>query len=138
MKLLTAYLSNTVRSAVRFVIVGVSGMGIQYAIYFAFLKLFEAVLADPHVSLSFTLGFVLEMITNYFLQTYYVFESKPNWKNAGGFVFSRTLNYGVQMAFLWLIMWMGLNEYWAGILSINLAGIVNYFVLKLFYRKQRP
>ena len=102
------------------------------------MAIFTLAIGDPQVSLSFTIGFVLEMVTNYILQSYYVFMSKPNLKNAGGFLCARAFNYVLQMAFLWLIMWMGLDEYWSGIISINLAGIINYFVLRKFFKKQKP
>ena len=139
MRLPTSNIPPATRSAVRFVIVGMTGVGIQYGIYYAFLMLLALWMKDsPHyVSLAFRLGFILEMISNYLLQAYYVFENKPNWKNAGGFLFSRALNYFVQMGFLYGLMWFGMNEKVGGISAILLAGVVNYFVLKIFFRKKK-
>lgn len=132
MRLLTDKIKEPARSAIRFTIVGVSGTGIQYGWYY--LLLFTPL----PVGVSFTLAFILEMISNYILTSYYTFASKPSWKNAGGFLVGRGVNYLVQMAFLWLSLHLlGMSEKVGGIVAIVLAGVVNYFVTRLFFKEKK-
>jgi len=121
---------------VRFVCVGAFGTLLQYGVYYLFLELFHRTLSDSQTmtSLAFSLGFVVEMVVNYFLTNYFTFHTRPNWKNVGGFVFGRALNYVVQLAFLNVFIWLALSEEISGILAIILAGIINYFVLVPFFR----
>lgn len=144
MRLPTETLPEKSRSAVRFVIVGTLGTAIQYAFYYAFLILFEHLFQESNhwVRVAFTLGFVLETCINYLLTSYYTFQHKPNWKNLIGFIGSRGVNYLVQMLFLQLFLqlfqWHNFNEDLqaevAGILTILLAGVVNYFLLRVMYK----
>lgn len=139
MKTLTGRLPIKYRSAVRFVLVGALGTGLQYGIYYLLLDFFQHHWAEVAIltSLAFTIGFVMEMICNYFLTSFYTFKMRPNWKNAGGFLFGRAINYAIQMLLLNLFIWLHLSEELAGIAAIALAGIINYFVLLPFYKDRK-
>ena len=58
------------RSAVRFVLVGALGTGLQYGIYYMLLGVFQQHWPEVMIltSLAFTIGFVMEMIYNYLHQ----------------------------------------------------------------------
>ena len=138
MKLPTAYLPNDVRSATRFVIVGTTGMFVQDGIYRLALYLMGV---DPEgeaglVYVDFAIGFIIEMVLNYFVSAWYTFGTKPTWKNAGGFILARVINYGVQNLFLWMIIAAGISANNAGFPSIFLAGIVNFFILRIFFKQK--
>ena len=138
MKLPTAYLPNEVRSATRFVIVGTTGMFVQDGIYRLALYLMGV---DPEgeaglVYVAFAIGFIIEMVLNYFVSAWYTFGTKPTWKNAGGFILARAINYGVQNLFLWMIIAAGISANNAGFPSIFLAGIVNFFILRIFFKQK--
>lgn len=138
MKLPTAYLPNEVRSAARFVIVGTTGMFVQDGIYRLALYLMGV---DPEgeaglVYVAFAIGFIIEMVLNYFFSAWYTFGTKPTWKNAGGFILARVINYGVQNLFLWMIIAAGISANNAGFPSIFLAGIVNFFILRIFFKQK--
>lgn len=139
MKTLTRRLPEKYRSAVRFVCVGALGTAVQYGIYYGFLALFDHWCPELgiRVSLAFTIGFVVEMISNYLLTSFYTFGTRPSMKNAGGFLFGRGVNYLLQLMFLHLIIYIGLSEELSGIIAIVLAGIINYFVLVPFYSKKK-
>jgi putative flippase GtrA len=77
------------------------------------------------------------MVYNYLLTSFYTFRVRPSWKNAGGFVVGRGLNYVVQLAFLNMLIWLHMSEEWAGIVAIMLAGVINYFVLLPFYKEKK-
>jgi putative flippase GtrA len=139
MKTLTGRLPLKYRSAVRFALVGAFGTGLQYGIYYFLLELFQRQWPEISVltSVAFTIGFIVEMICNYFLTSFYTFRTRPSWKNAGGFLFGRGVNYIIQMIFLNALIWFHISEQWAGILAIALAGIINYFILLPFYKEKK-
>ena len=127
------------RSAVRFVLVGALGTGIQYGIYYMLLDIFLRHWQDLGIltSVAFTAGFIIEMICNYFITSFYTFKMRPSWKNAGGFLFGRAINYVLQLLLLNLLIWLHLSEEYSGILAIMLAGVINYFVLLPFYKDKK-
>lgn len=139
MKTLTGRLPLKYRSAVRFVLVGALGTGLQYGIYYMLLGVFQQHWPEVMIltSLAFTIGFVMEMICNYFLTSFYTFRVRPNWKNAGGFLVGRALNYVIQLILLNCLIWLHMSEEWAGIAAIALAGVINYFVLLPFYKDNK-
>lgn len=139
MKTLTRHLPEKYRSAVRFVCVGAFGTGLQYGIYYGFLSLFDHYCPDLgiRVSLAFTIGFVIEMISNYLLTSFYTFGTHPNLKNAGGFLLGRGVNYVLQLTFLHVLIGWTLTEELSGIIAIVLAGVINYFILVPFYHKRK-
>ena len=101
MKTLTGRLPMKYRSAARFVLVGALGTGVQYGIYYLLLMVFQRQWPDVGIltSVAFTVGFVVEMVCNYFLTSYYTFRVKPSLKNIGGFLIGRALNYVIQLLF---------------------------------------
>ena len=127
------------RSAVRFMLVGAFGTALQYGIYYLLLMVVQRQWPDVGIltSVAFTAGFVVEMVCNYFLTSYYTFRVKPSLKNIGGFLFGRALNYVIQLLFLHTMIWLHISEEWAGIIAIMLAGVINYFVLLPFFRQQK-
>jgi putative flippase GtrA len=139
MKTLTGRLPLKYRSAVRFVFVGALGTGLQYGIYYVLLGIFQTKWAEDTwlTSVAFTVGFVIEMVYNYLMTSFYTFRVRPTLKNAGGFLFGRALNYVIQLIFLNILIWLHMSEEWAGIAAIALAGVINYFVLLPFYKDKK-
>ncbi len=138
MKLPTAYLPDRIRSIVRFCIVGNVGTFVQTG----FFLLAMLVLGEPEQNtvlyyVAFGIGFVLEMIPNYFLSNWYTFGTKPNIKNAGGFVLARAINLVIQFGLLPLAIRLmpNVGDGVLGWIVIFVAGIINYLVLTLFFKK---
>lgn len=127
------------RSAVRFVLVGVLGTGLQYGIYYLLLGIFRSQFPGVGIltSVAFTVGFIMEMVCNYFMTSFYTFRVAPSLKNIGGFLMGRALNYVIQLLFLYVMIWLHMSEEWAGIVAIMLAGVINYFVLLPFFRANK-
>ena len=127
------------RSAVRFVLVGVLGTGLQYGIYYLLLGIFRSQFPGVGIltSVAFTVGFAMEMVCNYFMTSFYTFRVAPSLKNIGGFLMGRALNYVIQLLFLYVMIWLHMSEEWAGIVAIMLAGVINYFVLLPFFRANK-
>ena len=139
MRTLTGRLPLKYRSAVRFVLVGALGTGLQYGIYYTLLMLFQRQWPDVGIltSVAFSIGYVIEMVYNYFLTSFYTFRVRPTLKNAGGFLFGRAINYVIQLIFLNILIWFHMSEEWAGIVAIALSGVINYFVLLPFYKDKK-
>ena len=139
MKTLTGHLPKKYRSAVRFVLVGALGTGLQYGIYYMLLGIFQQHWPEMMIltSLAFTIGFVMEMIYNYLLTSFYTFRVRPTLKNAGGFLVGRAINFVIQLLLLNCLIWLHMSEEWAGIAAIALAGVINYFVLLPFYKDNK-
>lgn len=137
MILLTSRIKNDdSRSAVRFVITGTFGTGVQYALYYGLLALF-GLFASGHsvVTVAFTIAYIIEVFINYLLTAYYTFSTRPSTKNLSGFVGGRVFNYFLQIAILHSVLILTHSEKLSGIIAILLAGIVNFFVMHFFFRK---
>ncbi len=139
MKTLTGRLPLKYRSAVRFVCVGALGTILQYGIFYLLLDLFQSRWPEQSIltSVAFSVGFVIEMVCNYFLTSFYTFRVSPSLKNAGGFLFGRAINYVIQLFFLNILILLYVSEEWAGIIAITLAGVINYFILLPFYKNKK-
>ncbi len=143
---LTSRLKEPLRSVVRFMVVGLIATIIQYLLYDLLLMLFT----DPYGNISslranaaYLGAFMLEAVVNYLLTSFYTFSTKPTLKNFGGFISSRVVNLIVQIGLLNLCLvllarWEEVMDIhrWSGVIAILLAGIINYFVLRVFFHKK--
>ena len=87
MKLPTRYLPAKIRSAVRFFFVGTTGAVLQTWFFMAALT----VMGEPDKGtalyyVAFGIGYILEMIPNYFFSNWYTFNTRPSKKNAGAMI----------------------------------------------------
>lgn len=141
MKLPTSYLPEKIRSAVRFLIIGTTGAVVQTWFFMAALWALD----EPEKGVllyyvAFGIGYVLEMIPNYVFSNWYTFGTRPNWKNAGGFLLARAINLVIQFALLplmlcWLSSW---RDDLISLLVIFIAGCINYLTCLLFFKKPKP
>lgn len=139
MRLLTSYLPKTMRSAVRFFVVGTTGAIVQTWFFLAALYCF----AEPEKGaalyyVAFAIGYILEMIPNYILSNWYTFGTRPSRKNASGFLLARVINLILQFgllpfAVIWLPIW---RDDFISLFVIFIAGIVNYLICLLFFKKK--
>ena len=139
MKLPSSYLPEKIRSAVRFTVVGTTGMFFQTWFFMAFLLF----MGHPEKGTSlyytaFVLGYIIEMIPNYIFSNWYTFGTRPSWTNAGGFLLARSVNLVIQFALL-PFMLAHLSNWRDDLISlfvIFLAGCVNYLICLIFFRKK--
>lgn len=139
-KLPSSYLPEKVGDPLRFMLVGTIGSFVQTG----FFLLAMMCLGEPEKDtfmyfVAFTIGFVCEMIPNYFVTNWYTFKTKPSWKNAGGFVLARAVNLVLQLVCLPLMVaW--LPQFGNGVISfvvIFVAGIANFLIQLLFFKKPK-
>ena len=140
MKLPTRYLPDKTRSAVRFFFVGTTGAILQTWFFMAALT----VMGEPDKGtalyyVAFGIGYILEMIPNYFFSNWYTFGTRPNWKNAGGFLFARAINLVIQFALLPFMVahFSNWRDDIISLVVIFLAGCINYLICLLFFKKPK-
>ena len=138
MKLPTSYLPGKIRSAIRFAVVGTTGMFVQTWFFMAVLYF----MAQPDKGtwlyyIAFGIGYVLEMIPNYLFSNWYTFGTRPNKKNAGGFLIARAINLVVQFGLLPLAIALlpTLRDDLISYIVIFIGGCINYFICLLFFKK---
>lgn len=139
MKLPSSYLPDKIRSAVRFTVVGTTGMFVQTWFFMAALYF----MSHPEKGtglyfLAFCIGYVLEMVPNYLFSNWYTFGTTPDLKNAGGFLLARAVNLAIQLGLLPVILrlvptW---KDDYISFLVIFIGGVINYFICLIFFKKK--
>ena len=88
---------------------------------------------------AFTIGYVLEMIPNYLFTNWYTFGTKPELKNAGGFLLARLFNIAIQLGLLPLMLaWLpGWRDDYISFIVIFIGGCINYLICLIFFRKPK-
>ena len=139
MKLPSSYLPDKVRSAVRFAVVGTTGMFVQTGLFMAALLC----MAHPEKGtwlyyIAFGIGYVLEMVPNYLCLNWYAFGTRPSMKNAGGFLLARAINLAIQLGLLPLALYLlpGWRDDLISYVVIFIGGCVNYLVCLVFFKKK--
>lgn len=112
-------------SFIRFGIVGVIAVVIQYLVYLLMLHFSPPGIAN-------TVAYVVSFIFNFFASTYFTFRVKANARRGAGFAFSHLINYFMQMGSLYLFLWMGIGEKWAPIPMFCVCVPVNYLLVRYF------
>ena len=140
MKLPTSYLPDKTRSAARFLIVGTTGAVLQTWFFMAALFF----LSDPEKGtalyyVAFAIGYLMEVVPNYLLSNWYTFGTRPNKKNASGFLIARVINVIVQ--FVLLPIALAAFPEWRddliSLLVIFIGGCINYMICLFFFKKPK-
>lgn len=140
LKLPTSYLPEKIRSAARFTVVGTTGMFVQTWFFMAALwAMHNPSKGTALYYVAFGIGYVLEMIPNYFFSNWYTFGTRPNIKNAGGFLLARVINLAIQLGLLPLMInWLPTDR--DDIISfvvIFIGGCINYLICLIFFKKPK-
>lgn len=140
MKLPTAYLPERPKTIVRFAIVGTTGMFVQTWIFMGALWLMgHPEQATALYYTAFAIGYLMELIPNYLFSNWYTFGTKPDLKNAGGFLLSRVVNLFVQFGLLpWMLIWLdGWRDDHISYIVIFIGGCINYIICSLFFKRKK-
>lgn len=126
--------NNKLREFVRFCIVGVIAAAIHYLVYFL-LQLIDG--GSVWLSIAYTIGYIVSLVCNFFLTTYFTFRSKVSVKKAAGFSFSHIVNYTLHMVLFNLFISLGINQLIAPILVLLIAVPTNFTILHFVYRNKK-
>ena len=118
----------------RFCIVGVIAAGIHYLVYYLLQFLSGGSL---WLSISYTIGYVVSLVCNFFMTTYFTFRSKVSVGKAAGFSFSHIVNYTLHIVLFNLFISMNIHRLIAPILVLMIAVPTNFTLLHFVYRKKK-
>jgi putative flippase GtrA len=115
----------------RFGITGTICSLIHYGVYCLMLLFSNA-------TISYTAGYIVGLICNYGLTTYFTFREKPTKSNAVGFAGSHIINYLLEIGLLNAFLWIGASKWLAPILVMIVVVPINFVLLRfVFVRKQK-
>lgn len=118
---------------VRFCIVGTIAAAIHYGVYY----LMQLFLRDCiWLSVDYTIGYVVSLVCNFFMTTYFTFRSHVSAGKAAGFGFSHVVNYSLHIVLFNLFMAMGIHRLLAPVLVLMVAVPTNFLILRYVYRKR--
>jgi putative flippase GtrA len=140
MKLPSSYLPKKLQSAVRFTVIGTTGMFVQTWCFMAALFFMDYPEKGTGLYyIAFGIGYVLEMIPNYLFTNWYTFGTKPDFKNAGGFLLARAINLAIQLGLLPLMLTLlpTWRDDYISFVVIFIGGCINYLVCLLFFNKKK-
>ncbi len=84
-------------------------------------------------TLSYSFGYMVGLVFNYIMTTYFTFRQHPSKKNAAGFVSSHALNYLLEIGLLNLFLWIGFSQWLAPILVMVIVVPINFLILRFVF-----
>ena len=111
----------------RFCMVGVTAVLLQYAIYGLLLQWCEPTPA-------MTVGYLISFLFNFFASTRYTFKVKASTGRGIGFALSHIINYLLQMGILNLALALGVPQSWAPIPMFVISVPVNFLLVRFFLK----
>lgn len=127
----TRLLANTkIREFIRFVIVGVLATVIHYGIYLLLLHYM-------HTNVSYTIGYVISFICNFFMSNFFTFKSKPTIKKGVGFGISHVINYILHITLLNLFIFLGLSEKIAPVFVFAIVIPINFMLVRFVFKSEK-
>ncbi len=114
----------------RFGITGTISSLIHYGAYCLAL-----IYCNPTV--SYSAGYLVGLVCNYALTTFFTFRQQPSKKNAAGFVTSHIINYLLEVGLLNLFLYIGCSQWLAPILVMVIVVPVNFLLLRFVFLYKR-
>ena len=115
---------------IRFCTVGVIATGIHYGVYYV-LQL------HINVNVAYTIGYLTSFICNFFMTSYFTFQSSPSVKKAFGFGGSHLVNYLLHMGLFNLFLYLGVSQEIAPLLVLAIVVPTNFILLQLVFRRKK-
>ena len=117
----------------RFCIAGTLAAGVHYAVYYAMQLLLPG---GFWLTVDYTVGYIVSLVCNFFLTTYFTFRSRPSAGKAAGFGFSHVVNYTLHIVLFNLFMAIGIHRLVSPVLVLMVAVPTNFLILRFVYRKK--
>ncbi len=114
----------------RFGVTGTVSSLIHYVIYCVALSILNP-------TLSYTAGYLVGLVCNYGMTTFFTFSQQPSKKNAAGFAASHALNYLLEIALLHAFFILGAGELLAPVLVMIVVVPINFLILHFVYLHKR-
>ncbi|GAY27154.1 GtrA family protein, partial [Prevotella sp. MGM1] len=84
-----------------------------------------------------TAGYLVGLVCNYGMTTFFTFRQQPSKKNAAGFAASHALNYLLEIALLHAFFILGAGELMAPVLVMIVVVPINFLILHFVYLHKR-
>ena len=111
----------------RFCIVGTIAAGIHYAVYYLLQK-------HINVNIAYSAGYIVSLICNFFLTSYFTFRSSPSARKAAGFGASHLINYLLHIGLFNLFLYVGVSRLIAPVFVLMIAVPTNFVLLRWVFR----
>ena len=112
----------------RFGVTGSLSTGLHYCAYLLALLVFNA-------TISYTIGYGVGLVFNYFMTTRFTFKKQSSKKNAAGFLGSHIINYLLEIGLLNLLMHFAIGKQLAGIMTLVMIVPINFLLLRFVFVK---
>lgn len=126
--------NGKIQEFIRFCIVGVIASGIHYLVYCLLQLIYSGSL---WLSIAYTIGYIVSLVCNFFMTTYFTFRSKVSVGKAAGFGGSHIINYTLHMVLFNLFITLGIDRLIAPILVLMIAVPTNFTILHFVYRNKK-
>lgn len=113
---------------IRFGIVGVMAVAIQYSCYCLLNRWM-------HPEIANTIAYLISFCFNYVASTRFTFRVKSSAKKGAGFALSHVINYMMQQAFLALFLWLGMQKDLAMLPVFCICVPVNFLLVRVALKK---
>ncbi len=117
----------------RFCMVGVVAAGIHYGVYYL-LQLFLR--GGVWLTVDYTIGYLVSLVCNFFMTTFFTFRSHVSAGKAAGFGASHVVNYSIHIVLFNIFMALGVHRLVAPVLVLMVAVPTNFLILRFVYRKK--
>lgn len=118
----------------RFCVVGIIAAAIHYVVYWLLQLIHDGQL---WLSIAYTAGYVVSLICNFFMTTYFTFRSRVSIGKAAGFGGSHIVNYTLHMVLFSLFISLGIHRLAAPVLVLMIAVPTNFTILHFVYHKKK-
>lgn len=98
------------------------------------------VLGWSNPNIAYSVGYLVGLMCNYVMTTFFTFKQHPSKKNAAGFVTSHVINYLLEIGLLNLFLWLSVGEWLSPILVMIVVVPINFLILRFvyLYKKNNP
>lgn len=118
---------ETVFEIIRFGIVGATATIVQYVLY----RLLASAL---NYNVAYAISYGISFIGNFFLTSYFTFNSKATAKRGVGFAGAHFCNFLIQMLLLNVFIFLGIQKDWAPIPVYAIAIPINFLMVRFVFK----
>lgn len=114
---------------VRFVLNGGLSSAIHYLIYLLLLCVTTA-------NAAYITGYLVSFVSNFFLTSYFTFRIRPTVKRFIGFAGSHAVNFALHVVLFNIFLWLGVDKFIIPLLVMAIAMMIQFFILRLVFRRK--
>ena len=121
-------MNTKVQEVMRFCMVGVVAVAIQFACYYLLIDFCGHNIALP-------VSYLVSLSFNYLLTLRFTFKVSSNTKNGVGFIVSHCVNFALQFLFLNFFIGLGMDRRWAIVPVFMVCVPINFILVRLSMKR---